>query len=1638
MSCMDSYRGRATTHHWWMGVLVLFIILARPALADNPNQPQGFGPERTFQRSPALPDQVDLFSGRLSVTLPIGPYTLVYNNNVWRYSEVVENNQIKIQALPDSLQNAGLGWHLGWGELYPPDHPYNDSPAELWLYVGADGTRHMFYDALHRGEDDGDLDVFYTRDNSFLRLRKIGSTSWDIEFPDGQTRRFAKGGPGLPYRLVKGWDRFGSASDPDFTIAYSADDKLRTMTDRYGRHHYVHLAGDQDLVDGYLLSWMSRVITQVDLQGVDGQRSVYNFSYRNILVNVSCKNTSSQIGPRIRLPHLVRIDQPGGTAYVMQEGSTPSYINTCPAGIDDAPGSLTRMALPTGGVMRWTFQQYEFPPGHNWGPFNTSTGVATREAVNADGTVLGSWNYKTRDFGGTPTTDPEMWTDVVVLPEGDCTRHYFSAIDYVLPSQGKGWEYGLPFVRSVEESGRFLSTEVYTGHNASSMLCSGTRLRSTYLHYRHDPTPGVATQPNDPACQSTSPCSRVDEWYSTNRTLDASRTVFHDDGNRWTDTQMSEYDGIGNFRRSVSTGNLWSGSAYDEEREVYVDFTRSPGTFPGGGYSHPGTSEPWILRVYDRVDTTEPDATGETTSRVEFVFDDTTGALQCTRTIRTGTNRTLQDVVMTLDRDSRGNVTDVKTYGANRTPLPSTSGADCGTLTANPAYWTHHEYDYDELSRSRPYHPNGTPGAFLTHDVTIDPSSGVPLASRDSAGFETTYTYDAAGRMVTITPEEGATATFTYTNPSGTTPAGTHVSLVSGATVFREEERNLDSFGREFQVRLRMKDNTWAERQVRRNARGWVSQRTEWNAPILFTQYLEYDPFGRPGRIRPPEGSHHDVVLEYEGIRKTTRSAPVQTTLDGAEVYVTHTRESDRYGRLRTVVEPAGTGGSDVTTSYLYDVGGHMTRSTSGQGSLQQLRLFQVDNRGFLLSETLPEKGPNGNGTVYYSDHDASGRYYRMLDHNHDLGLSYDFVGRPTLAQDRLQGNRTLRSFTYDSAPGLGLGKVYEAKAYNYLKVPANNEPFQVDVTQRFEYQGVGGSINRKETLYTTPSGAFTLETNFGYDDGGNVTSIDYPRCVSANCAASSLGSSPNLTFNYTRGWLKSIPGWVNRIDYHPGGLWSRIIHSNFVSDYQDVDAYHKGRPGRIYMTGASPYNWDSGSMTYDGSGNIARIGEVKHAYDRVNRLMDYEAWDGGELIVSQQYTYDIFGNLLTRTGQTFDPALTTFPVDSQTNRLLYATYDGAGNILTANGNYFAYDPFNRLINQAWMAYAYDAFGERAASFAASSTASAFHLRGLHQELLSTLYFDGDSTYIRMKDYVTANGRPIGVLDNNVKVHAHGDHLGTQQLVTNAYGSNDAYPYLLPYGRALDYGTRDNRLFTGHERDFSTDSDYMHTRHYWSDIARFLSVDSFRGSPTMPQSLNRYAYAMGNPVNRIDPDGRWAFFYHWYIDILTSAANENIDVVAPSVPFSRWRGGEGGGGSTEGGGAIGGGDPTLDPPEIPDPEPPEEPEIPVVTSYVSVLLENAEENASKPPCVYISAPHFDPWRYSGTRILDQTKQTGLFLPLPGALRPFAFFNGTSREFWIEASKLVGTIRRGANAGATVGQALNGGSDGVSSPDWCSP
>lgn len=117
------------------------------------------------------------------------------------------------------------------------------------------------------------------------------------------------------------------------------------------------------------------------------------------------------------------------------------------------------------------------------------------------------------------------------------------------------------------------------------------------------------------------------------------------------------------------------------------------------------------------------------------------------------------------------------------------------------------------------------------------------------------------------------------------------------------------------------------------------------------------------------------------------------------------------------------------------------------------------------------------------------------------------------------------------------------------------------------------------------------------------------------------------------------------------------------------------------------------------------------------------------------------------------------------------------------------------------------------------------------------------------------------------------DHLGTPRIIAERTGALAGIKHhdYLPFGEELfaGQGGRTSQQgyspdsirakFTQKERDSETGLDYSIDRYYSSAQGRFTSVDPLTGVPKRPQSWNRYAYTLNNPLKYIDPNGdRWA------------------------------------------------------------------------------------------------------------------------------------------------------------------------------------
>lgn len=113
----------------------------------------------------------------------------------------------------------------------------------------------------------------------------------------------------------------------------------------------------------------------------------------------------------------------------------------------------------------------------------------------------------------------------------------------------------------------------------------------------------------------------------------------------------------------------------------------------------------------------------------------------------------------------------------------------------------------------------------------------------------------------------------------------------------------------------------------------------------------------------------------------------------------------------------------------------------------------------------------------------------------------------------------------------------------------------------------------------------------------------------------------------------------------------------------------------------------------------------------------------------------------------------------------------------------------------------------------------------------------------------------------------HADRLGSTRIVTDGTGKVTETADYEPFGdissEVSPSGHREQRKFTSHEYDSHAPTNYTYAQARYLDTktGRFLSEDpAFWNTPRElladPQQMNSYAYARGNPLRYIDPDGK--------------------------------------------------------------------------------------------------------------------------------------------------------------------------------------
>jgi len=724
----------------------------------------------------------------------------------------------------------------------------------------------------------------------------------------------------------------------------------------------------------------------------------------------------------------------------------------------------------------------------------------------------------------------------------------------------------------------------------------------------------------------------------------------------------------------------------------------------------------------------------------------------------------------------------------------------------------------------------------------------------DSQGRKQSFAYDAAGRLEERIGQDGRVEAREY-DPNG------HVVAVEdrfGRRTFEVDERGQpteithadgSTVGVEYDALGRITARTDARGNRWDYVRDGAGRVTELHDPEGGVTYRTYDGKGNVTSVTDPDGQ--TTTFRYDAAGRLEETV----FPDGRK----RTLDRDLAGRIETRTDPTG-----EVTEFRYDHytdEDQVTRGDPACGGLGGAADFARDGSGRVLAST----DLNGHTTRFAYDPATGDRTGVTLPLGQEATFvwddgqivqRHDFNGDTTRMAHDGHGNLVFRVFP--DGTGERLTWSDDGLRVEEIEDAAGTLRLQYDASQRLAFR-------------TEPDGR---RVGYGYDPEGNVETIETPEGT--------------VTMAYDRvGRLASVTDVDSRTTtygYTPGGKLESIERPNGVRTDLELDPM--GRVLQLSHTrGAAVIA--SYTYGYDAAGRRTSAVEasgrrVTYGYDDLGRLAAETTTTpaGDEATVA--YTYDPMGNRETKTTTRPDGSVEArvYAYDAN-DRLLEEqvtdtgpagdhtvtyTHDQNGNRLArvapGETTTYTYDALDRLTavvvergaERHEVAYRYDHFGNRVETVRDGVVTK--HLVDVNRRFARVLA-DTDASGNVVRIY--GQGRqPLSVTDAAGATHylLQDGQLSVRTL-TDALGQVsggydfDAYGVLLEERGAVDNPVR----YTGEQTDPTTGLVYLRSR--WLDplTGRFLTRDRFEGVRDVPETLNRYVYALGDPVNLIDPPG---------------------------------------------------------------------------------------------------------------------------------------------------------------------------------------
>ena len=723
----------------------------------------------------------------------------------------------------------------------------------------------------------------------------------------------------------------------------------------------------------------------------------------------------------------------------------------------------------------------------------------------------------------------------------------------------------------------------------------------------------------------------------------------------------------------------------------------------------------------------------------------------------------------------------------------------------------------------------------------------------NSLGKTNAYQYDAFGEPVVVTDANGNSNTNTYDSFGNLIKTQDALGDTNGFTcdIVGRKIKQVDALGHTNLFIYDNADNVTASVNGLGKTNYFIFDGN--NNRVSATDFRGntttniYDQKDRLIIVRDPMGG--STTNDYDAL---DRKIHVWDTMGSVTRY-----GYDADGNLLAVTNAVG-----GVTLYAYDPNGNRTNIVD---ALENSTANVFDSLNRLVSTT------DALGHTSASVYDALGRRIQGIDAlNRTNFFAYDSMGRLTNFADTAGG--TVR-YTYDNVGNRLLNTDPNGHTTTNVFDALNRLSKTTDPdggVLQLGYDGVGNLISRKDpdgntttylydannrrTKITYPTGT---PVTFGYDANGNRTSM-----------TNSLGTTTYVYDTLNR--LTSVTdcyGQTVSYGYDKNGNRTSITYPGNLTVRYAYDAANRLKSVTDWLNNVTTYNYDpDGNLT--SSVNPNGTAAVYH-YDPANRLIALTNTVNGAVISSYQYTLDAVGNH-SQVNQT--EQLPTIPVVGQSayaydndNKMTNSEgqaqgFDANGNMTSISGtNLLAYDFENRLTQTSFAGatniYQYDGAGNRM-SANRSGVVSRYVLD--RNSPLSQVLAETDSSGKIIYYYIYGLGLISRIDTNNNAEFYHYDSRGSTVALTDASGQiMEAYAYD-PFGRPINGQISDNRFrYLGRHGVMDEENGLLHirARYYSTRRGRFITKDPTTGKDGDSQSLNRYIYALNNPVRLIDISG---------------------------------------------------------------------------------------------------------------------------------------------------------------------------------------